>query len=549
MTPSTARKWAQLTGPITGLTQRLGEISAVAICLQLVVITFPLFTQWVIDSSIATGDRELLNVIIFTFAFAIIFQLLSEITSGWASITLETQLGLQWSVKFMRHLTRLPLGWYDRHQTGDVMSRLQSLQAIQTAISSKLVETLIDVIFLSISLIIIIIYSPQLSAITLAATAIYIAIRLISFKQIRRFTQTQISNDAEMQTIFIENIQCMQTIKISSIENQRTKKWIDALLQSTNNHISLKKFALALSSAHSAAQGFETVLILGIGAVAVIDKQLTLGMLMAFVAYKTEFSNRAQKVVNNLVDFSMLKIHTDRLSEVLLATPEKISPENSEFSSQDEQNTFKKLELINICFRFNEHEKWILKNINLTINAGEHLVITGPTGCGKSTLSRIILGLTKPTSGEVKINGKTIDQMGLTQWRSYFSAVMQNDQLFATTIAENITHSKHIDEEKIFHASKIAQIDKDIFAMASGLHTILQPLGSNLSGGQRQRLSIARALYKNSPILVFDEATSHLDMATERNLNQSIKQLPVTIISIAHRPESIKAATREFSLA
>lgn len=541
-------KWRLLTGRVTGLRHRLAEISALAICLQLIAITFPMFTQWAIDSSISTGDKEILEIVILTFAFAVIFKLLLEVVYGWSSITLETQFGLQWSMKFMRHLIKLPVDWFDRHQTGDVISRYQSLQAIQSAITSKLAETLIDAVFLTLSLIIIIIYSIKLSAIALGATAVYIAIRLISFRKIRKFTLLQIGSDAEIQTTFIENIQCMQTIKISGIESQRAEKWIAALLKSTHNHISLKKSALILSSLHSAVQGFETLLILGIGATSVIDKNITLGMLIAFIAYKTEFSSRSQRVINNFVDFSMLRIHIDRLSDVLLKERENLTPLTNIGQNYEENIDFEVLELININFRHAENSPWILNNINLKITKGEHIVITGPTGCGKSTLAKIILGLIKPSSGQLRINGRTIDEMGLKKWRSHFAAVMQDDQLFAASITENITHSDSFDREKMTHVSKIAQIEDDISAMPCGYQTILQPLGSNLSGGQRQRLSIARALYKNTPIIVFDEATSHLDAATEKNLNDAIKPLPVTLISIAHRTETIKTATREFKL-
>ncbi len=540
-------RWKLLTGEILGLKQRLAEVSLLAICLQLITITLPLFTQWVIDSTISTGDKDLLKIILSTFIFALIFQIILEITLAWTNITIEAQFGTQWSIKVTRHLLRLPLKWFELHQTGDVISRVQSQQAIQIAITTKLTETFIDALFLTASIIIISLYSLKLTAIALIATIIYIIIRLISFTRIREYSQAQIGSDAALQTILIENLQCMQTIKISGIESQRTAKWIAALLASTFNGISIKKFGLAISALHNTIQGVESILILGIGATLVIDKELSLGMLMAFVAYKTEFATRAQRVVDNVVEFVMLKVHVDRLSGILHTAPEKITPKINS-TEVDQSLEFQKIELIDISFRYGDNDPWILKNLSLTIHSGEHVAITGPTGCGKSTLAKIILGLVNPTSGQIMINGKSIEEIGLDNWRKYFAAVMQNDHLFSASIAENITHSENFDILALKEALDIAQMGGEISAMAEGYQTLLQPMGSNLSGGQRQRISIARAIYKNSPVLLFDEATSHLDMATENALNQAIKRLPITVISIAHRAETIKAATREFKM-
>lgn len=540
-------RWKLLTGKIYGLKQRLVEVSLLAICLQLITITLPLFTQWVIDSAISAGDKDFLKIILFTFAFTLIFQVILEITSAWTSITIETQFGTQWSLKVTRHLLRLPLKWFDLHQTGDVISRIQSQQAIQIAITTKLTQTFIDAVFLTASLIIISLYSLTLTAVALVATIIYIVIRLVSFTSIREYSQLQIGNDAALQTILIENLQCMQTIKISGIESRRTEKWTTALLASTFNGISIKKFSLAISALHNTIQGAESILILGIGATLVIDKELSLGMLMAFVAYKTEFAIRAQRVVDNVVEFAMLKVHVDRLSGILHIAPENITPEAAS-AGTDESPEFQNIELIDVSFRYGDNDPWIINKLSLTIQSGEHIAITGPTGCGKSTLAKIILGLVSPTSGQIRINGKSIEDIGLKNWRKYFAAVMQNDHLFSATIAENIAHSENCDISALNKALDIAQMGREISSMTEGFHTLLQPMGSNLSGGQRQRISIARAIYKNSPILLFDEATSHLDMATEKALNDAIKRLPITVISIAHRAETIKAATREFKM-
>lgn len=201
--------------------------------------------------------------------------------------------------------------------------------------------------------------------------------------------------------------------------------------------------------------------------------------------------------------------------------------------------------LKNVKFRYADGEPWVLNGVNLTITAGQSIALVGPSGCGKTTLCKIILGLLKPTEGEVLIDQIPITQLGLSAYRQLVGTVMQEDVLLAGSISDNIAFfDSHSNQMQVEQCAKAAAIHQDIVAMPMGYQTLVGDMGSSLSGGQKQRVLLARALYKQPKILALDEATSHLDIDNEQRVNQALSQLSLTRIMVAHRPETISAAER-----
>jgi ATP-binding cassette subfamily B protein RaxB len=203
----------------------------------------------------------------------------------------------------------------------------------------------------------------------------------------------------------------------------------------------------------------------------------------------------------------------------------------------------------NLSFRYADAEPWILRNLNLTINPGDSVAIVGPSGCGKTTLLKILLGLLPPTEGEIRIGGVRIEQLGVRQYRQLVGAVMQDDQLLAGSIAENVSFfDTRPNQARIELAAQIAAVHDEVMAMPMGYATLIGDMGTALSGGQKQRLVLARALYKQPKLLFLDEATSHLDVAKESIVNAAVRQLKLTRIIVAHRPQTIASAERVVAL-
>ena len=203
------------------------------------------------------------------------------------------------------------------------------------------------------------------------------------------------------------------------------------------------------------------------------------------------------------------------------------------------------IEVRNVSFRCSDSDPWILRNVSLIVRPGESVSIVGPSGCGKSTLLKIMLGLLPPTKGEVLVGGIPLSRLGAEPYRSLVSAVMQEDQLFAGSIADNISFSDHTgDRARIEQCARLASIHEEIVSMPMGYSTLIGDMGTVLSGGQKQRVLLARALYASPRILFLDEATSHLDVGREREVNKAIKQLDITRVIIVHRPETVASADR-----
>jgi ATP-binding cassette subfamily B protein RaxB len=262
-------------------------------------------------------------------------------------------------------------------------------------------------------------------------------------------------------------------------------------------------------------------------------------MLFAFVAYKDQFSSRVAGLIDKMIDLRMLGLQAERLADIVLTSPEH------DAQGMAVDGLEPSVELRNVSFRYSDTEPFVLLDCTLAIGAGECVAVVGPSGGGKTTLVKVMLGLLAPTDGKVLAGGVDIQKMGIERYRKLVGTVMQDDQLFAGSIADNISFfDAGATPEAIEKYAKLAAVHEEIAAMPMGYNTLIGDMGTALSGGQRQRILLARALYKEPRILFLDEATSALDVARERAVNEAVRSLHLTRIIIAHRPETIASAER-----
>jgi ATP-binding cassette, subfamily B, bacterial CvaB/MchF/RaxB len=257
------------------------------------------------------------------------------------------------------------------------------------------------------------------------------------------------------------------------------------------------------------------------------------------MAYKMSFTDKASALVEKLLDFRLLDLHLDRISDIALnpLEPGHYHPVVHAVAIQGE------LELRNVCFRYAETERFVLENVNLKVRAESFVTVMGPSGGGKTTLLKIMLGLLEPTSGEVLVDGIPLQTIGARVYREQVAAVMQDDQLLSGSIADNIGFfDPNLDHDKMVSCAQLAGVHEEIMAMPMAYSSLVGDMGSSASGGQKQRVLLARALYKDPKILFLDEGTAHLDVAKEREINQRLRQLTITRISVAHRPEMMSGA-------
>lgn len=535
---------AELTGKVIGLRWAIAKVIMLALALEVFALAAPLFNQFVIDEVVVGGDRELLNVLVFGFALVLVTQTAISLARSWVLMRWSTDLSLQWSARVFTHLTRLPATYFEKRHLGDVVSRFGSMGAIQSTLTSLFVESLLDGLMALLALAMMLAYSPRLSCVVLACAAAYIALRAIAYQPLREASRERLVLAAKENSHFLETMRAIVPLKLFGREAERRSRWMNLKQDVVNRDVQTQKLGILFKIGNTIISGTQSLALLYVGALLVMDNALTVGMLMAFTSYSATFAGRVFSLVDLFVNVRMLGMHADRLADIVKEPAEPDDPFEADVSKITPAIT-----LNNVRFRYAEGEPWVLDGINLHIPAGQSIALVGPSGCGKTTLCKLVLGLIPPTEGEILVDGMPLKQLGLRAYRSLIGTVMQDDALLAGSIMDNISFfDSNADAAHVKHCASLAAIHDDITAMPMGYQTLVGDMGSSLSGGQKQRVLLARALYKNPRILALDEATSHLDVRNEARVNAALANLKLTRIMVAHRPETINAAERVVSI-
>jgi ATP-binding cassette subfamily B protein RaxB len=528
-----------LTGPVTGLARAIGQVLALALVLQAIALVAPFYMQWVVDGAVVSSDRDLLAVLGAGFLLLVLVQVGIGALRSWVVLYLGATLNLQWLANVFSHLLRLPVAWFEKRHLGDVVSRFGAVTTIQRTLTSSFVEAVIDGLMAVATLAMMLAYSAGLAAIAVAAVAAYAGLRGAFYSPLRRATEEHIVQASRQQSHFLETVRGVQSIKLFGRQEERRSRWLNLVVDAMNRDVAVQKLSLGFRSANGLVFGAERVVVVWAGALLVLDSALTVGMLFAFMAYKEQFSARVAGLIDKLIELKMLQLQGERLADIVLTPPEDEAPSPAPAVGEAS------VEVRGVSFRYSDTEPFVLRDCTFRIGPGESVAIVGPSGCGKTTLVKVMLGLLVPTEGQVLVGGVDLQKLGVEPYRRLVGTVMQDDPLFAGSIADNVSFFDPLpDQEAIERCTRLAAVHEDIAAMPMGYHTLIGDMGAALSGGQRQRLLLARALYKQPRILFLDEATSALDVQRERQVNEAIRGLALTRILIAHRPETIASAGR-----
>lgn len=530
----------QLLGRVTGLKRSLLQIFALALALEVFVLLSPFFIQWVVDGVLLSADRDLLVTLGVGFALLVLMQVGAAALRSWAVLYLSATLNVQWLGNVFAHLMRLPLAWFEKRHTGDVMSRFGAIQQIQQTLTTHFVEAVLDGLLVVVTLAMMFVYSTTLTAIVLGAVALYALLKWAWFKPLRDATEEAIVHDAQRATHFLESLRGVQAIKLFNRQQDRLARFMNVVVDAMNATVATRKIDILLTTSHKLVFGLERVAVIWVGALLVMQQNFTVGMLFAFIAFKEQFATRVSGLIDKGVELSMLKLQGERLADIVLAAPEDDAPRTPEA-----RNLEPRLELRDVAFRYADGEPEVLSGLNLVIEPGESVAIVGPSGCGKTTLLKVMLGMHAPDTGEITVGGVGLARIGLARWRDMIGSVMQDEPLFAGSIADNICFfDVEPDFAWIEECARLASVNEEIEALPMSYHTLIGSMGATLSGGQKQRILLARALYKRPQFLFLDEATSSLDVDRERLVNQAVAQLQLTRVIVAHRPETIASADR-----
>jgi len=542
-------KLTQLWSSMSGLKTGLCKLIALSLVLQLFALMTPYYMQWVVDEVLISFDKPLLMVLAIGFALIAVISVITNAVRSWLILRLSSLLNMQMGVNLLRHLLRLPMNYFESRHIGDIVSRFGSLAQIRERITTGFVETLVDGVMAITVLVLMLLYSVKLTAVVLAAIALYTLVRLALYRPLHQATEDMIQNSAKEQSNFLENIRGMQTIKLFGNESQRQGIWQNRYAEVINSEIRLGRLNISFDSFNKLLFGLENVLVIYFAAIMVMANTLSVGMVLAFIAYKGQLTDRFANLIEQIIQFKMMRLHLDRIADIALTEQEANREGEAVFSNGENSEPKGQLTLENICFSYSDEQTAILNNVNLTLDAGDSIAITGPSGAGKTTLMKIMLGLLQPSSGKILLDGKDITRVGLKNYRKHIAAVMQDDTLLAGSIADNISFfDPQPNYLKIEQCAHLAAIHDDINNMTMGYNSLVGDMGSNLSGGQIQRLLLARALYQSPCVLFMDEATSHLDKDNEAKISEQIQHLPMTRIMIAHRKETINMAEQVYLL-
>ncbi|PJG67528.1 peptidase domain-containing ABC transporter [Acinetobacter seifertii] len=539
-------KILNLLGNVKGIWKSLSQILVLALVLEIFALVSPFFMQWVIDHVIVSADRDLLTTLALGFGLLMLLQQFISLLRSWFVLFMSTHLNIQWRGNVFSHLMDVPVEYYERRSLGDIVSRFGSIDRIQQTLTTTFLEAILDGLMTVFTVILMFIYSPKLAVIALITMCLYGLIRWIWYAPLRRATEAQVVHAAKQSSHFMETIRGAKTIKLFQRQDIRRSAWLGLLVNQVNADLTTQKLGLMFRLANGVLFGAENILIVWFGASLILDGHFTVGALMAFMAYKNQFDGRIAGLIDKYIQLKMLQIDAERLADIVLTEPEKLYGETI---TQTDDILQPVIDVKNLTFKYSETDPLILKDISFSIPANQSVAIVGPTGCGKTTLMHLLLGVHAATSGDIDVMGKSIDKLGLNNLRDQIGTVLQDDILFAGSIAENISFfDPYPDQSWLEHCAHQAAVNEDIMKMPMGYHTLVGELGSMLSGGQKQRILLARALYKKPRILFMDEATSNLDLQKEKEVNHNIKTMNITRIFIAHRPETIATADRIIAL-
>jgi ATP-binding cassette, subfamily B, bacterial CvaB/MchF/RaxB len=534
--------WSRLTnynGPIT-------QILLLSLLLQLTALVTPFYVQLTVDEAIGQGDTSLLTILLIGFAVVIGLAGVTRALRDWVVLTLGESLAFQLGGNVVRHLVRLPLAYFERRHVGDLLSRISSIQPIQALLSQGLVSVLIDSVLLVTTLAVMSLISVTLTFVVVVLTGLYLLVSQLLYPTLRRRTEEEIMARANEETYLMETMRAIRAIKLHGHEAMRENGWRNRYAEVISAAYRARIVDIKVELSDDVLFGLSYLLTVYLGALAVIDQRLTVGMLLAFLAYRSSFSTSATALVRQFQKWRLLGLHLERLSDIVGEKKEELiaaAPRRALLPGPG-------IRLDGLSFAYGPTEAPILDRIDLEIPAGSFVAIVGPSGAGKTTLMRILLGLLQPTSGNILVDGVPLGPATLAGWRGRIAAVMQDDYLLTGTLGDNIAFFDPFPDERVMeHACRLARIHGDIIKMPMGYHSLISDMGAALSSGQRQRILLARALYRDPDALFLDEGTANLDSDTEAKIAAMIAGLKITRIVIAHRPALVERADIVLELA
>lgn len=518
---------------------QLGQVFLLSFLLQVFGLISPLFTQVIIDKVLVHRSAGTLDVLVAGIVLVSLFQVVMTGMRSYLFAHTSNKADVMLSAKLFRHITALPVKFFQKWQTGDVVARVRELENVRQFLTGSALTVVLDIIFALVYVAAMFIYSGTLSLITLLILPVYILLNLVITPLYRRRLNTSFAAGADNQAFLIETVTGMQTVKTLAIEQQMAQRWEQLLAASVKASFATANIANIAGNIGQLVQQVFNLLILWFGAQLVMDGKLSVGELIAFQMMAGQVIAPILRLVNLWQQFQQTKVSVDRLADILDEEAEpSFNPSRTTLPAIRGEIVFER-----VSFRYRPDMAEVLYQLSLAIRPGSSIGIVGRSGSGKSTLTKMMQRLYVPESGRVLIDGVDLAQVEPAWLRRQIGVVLQDNLLFSGSVMENIAVAKQTaSPEEVTAAAKLSGAHEFITELPEGYQTLVGERGAALSGGQRQRIAIARALLTNPSILIFDEATSALDCESEQIIMRNLAQMATgrTMIMIAHRLATVQ---------
>lgn len=504
-------------------------------------LIFPFFTQSIVDYGIGNNNINFITLILIAQITLYAAQTAVEFIRSWILLHISTRINISIISDFLIKLMRLPIGFFDTKMIGDLMQRIGDHQRIQAFLTSSTLNIIFSFISLIVFAFVLAFYSVKLLVVFFIGSALYVLWVMIFLKYRRELDYKRFTQSSAERSNLIQMITGMQEIKLNNCEKQKRWEWEN--IQAKLFKVSISGLRLSQCQQSGAVFINETknILISFISAYAVINGDMSLGMMMAVQTIVGQLNSPVIQMINFIQSAQDAKISLERLGEIH-------NRENESEDGDGKTSIFpedKSISIENLSFYYDTLSDAIINDVSLNIPEGKVTAIVGMSGSGKTTLVKLLLGFYSPTRGNVRIGGINLSNIKPQAWRAKCGTVMQDGFIFSESIAKNIAIGEdHIDEQRLLHATKIANIQDMIENLPLGYNTKIGQEGNGISQGQKQRILIARAVYKNPDYIFLDEATNSLDANNERVIMDNLQEFfkGRTVIVVAHRLSTVKNA-------
>lgn len=506
------------------------QIIVASLLITLINIIGSYYLQNIIDEYVPNALMKTLSIVSIGLIVVYLIQQILNFAQTFLLAILGQRLAIDVILSYIRHIFQLPMSFFSTRRTGEITSRFSDANSIIDALASTILSFFLDIAIVLITGLVLVLQNTNLFFLVLFSLPLYILIIFVFISIFERQNNDVMQANSILNSSIIEDINGIETIKALGSEEIRYQKIDHEFADYMKKSFSRQKSEAYQTVLKTGLQLILNVLILWFGATLVTEQKISLGQLITFNALLSYFMNPLSNIINLQTKLQTARVANRRLNEVYLVESEFKSDKNDLILSNST------LELKNISYQYGFGRE-VLSNITFTIKENEKLTIVGMSGSGKSTLVKLLVNFFQPTKGTIHFGGIDIQQINKHQLRTLINYIPQQPYIFTGTVLENLTLGAHSEftQEEFLQAVEIAEIRSDIEQMQLGYQTELSSDATTLSGGQKQRIALARALLSPAKILILDEATSNLDMITEKKILKNLLELNKTIIFIAHR--------------